>query len=410
MAARMASRRLVLAAVALALSMTSAFAQQKYSDGVVKLGVLTDFSGVYSDFSGEGSNIAVRMAVEDFGGKVNGVPIEVISADHQNKADIGSAKAREWYDSQKVDIIFDTTNSAVTLAVMAIAEQANKIVIIGGSSTTKVTNENCTPNSIQYVYDANSLSNVVAKSILKQGGDTWYFVTVDFAFGHGLEKSTSDVVKAAGGKVIGAVRHPLNASDMSSFLLQAQSSGAKVIGLATAGGDLINAIKTAKQFGITSRDSKQRLASLLVFISDVHAMGLETAQGLYLTESFYWDLNDDTRKWSRRFFERHKKMPTMVQAAMYSAAMHYLEAVRDSRTDETKTVMAKMKSTPVHDFFAKNGHIREDGLHVHDMYLMQVKRPDESKYPWDYYNVKATVAPEEAFKSMAEGSCKFVKK
>ena len=350
------------------------------------------------------------MAVEDFGGKVLGAPIEIVSADHQNKADIGSAKAREWFGSQHVDVIFDTSNSAVTLAVMSIAAQEDKIVIIGGSSTTRVTNDDCTPNSIQYVYDANSLSNVVGKSILRQGGDTWFFVTVDFAFGHGLEKSTADVVNAAGGKVIGSVRHPLNASDMSSFLLQAQASGAKVIGLATAGGDLINAIKTAKQFGITGRDSKQLLASLLVFVSDVNAMGLDQAQGLYLTEAFYWDLNDETRKWSSRFFERHKKMPTMVHAAMYSATTHYLQAVRASGTDDTKTVMAKMKATPVRDFFARNGRIREDGLHVHDMYLMQVKRPDESKYPWDYYHVKAVVPPEEAFKSMEEGTCKFVKK
>jgi branched-chain amino acid transport system substrate-binding protein len=274
----------------------------------------------------------------------------------------------------------------------------------------RVTNDDCTPNSIQYVYDANSLSNVVGKSIIKQGGDTWFFVTVDFAFGHGLEKTTSDVVKAAGGMVIGSVRHPLNAADMSSPLLRAQASGAKVIGLATAGTDLINAIKTAGQFGITGPNSKQYLASLLVFISDVHAMGLAQAQGLLLTESFYWDLNDDTRKWSRRFLALHGKMPTMVQAAMYSAATHYLKAVQAAGTDETKAVMAKMKSTPVNDFFARNGRIREDGLHVHDMYLMQVKRPDESKYPWDYYHVKAVIPPQEAFKSMEEGTCKFVKK
>jgi branched-chain amino acid transport system substrate-binding protein len=400
---------LLLAASIAGLAATAAFAQ-KVSDGVVKIGVLTDFNGVYSDFSGQGSLVAVQMAVDDFGGKVLGAPIEVISADHQDKADIGSAIARKWYESEKVDAIFDTTNSAVTLAVMAITASHDKIVVIGGSSTTRVTNDDCTPNSIQYVYDANALSNVVGKAMLKDGGDTWYFVTVDFAFGHGLEKSTSDVVKAAGGKVVGSVRHPLNAQDMSSFLLQAQSSGAKVIGLATAGTDLINAIKTARQFGITGPDSKQRLASLLVFISDVHAMGLDQAQGLYLTESFYWDLNDETRKWSKRFFEKHKKMPTMVQAAMYSATIHYLNAIRDSGTDKTETVMAKMKSTPVNDFFAKNGRIREDGLHVHDMYLFQVKRPNESKYPWDYYKLVATVPPDEAFKSMDQGTCKFVKR
>jgi branched-chain amino acid transport system substrate-binding protein len=383
---------------------------QKVSNDVVKIGVLTDFSGVYSEFSGQGSLTAVKMAVEDFGGKVLDKPIEIISADHQNKADVGSAKAREWYDTQNVDIIMDTTNSAVTLAVMNITYQKDKIVVIGGSSTVRVTNDDCTPNSIQYVYDANSLSNVVGKAVIKQGGDTWFFVTVDFAFGHGLEKTTSDVVRAAGGKVIGSVKHPLGASDYSSFLLQAQGSGAKVIGLATAGADLINAIKTASQFGITGPNSKQQLASLLVFISDVHAMGLEQSQGLLLTESFYWDLNDETRKWSRRFLARHGRMPTMVHAAMYSATTHYLKAVQAAGTDETKAVMAKMKSTPVNDVFATNGRIREDGLHVHDMYLMQVKRPDESKYPWDYYHVRAVIPPDEAFKSMKEGTCKFVKK
>lgn len=401
--------RLILGATLLLGGAPGALAQ-KVSDDVVKIGVLTDFNGVYSDFSGQGSLTAVRMAVEDFGGKVLGKPIEVIFGDHQNKADIGSAIAREWYDAQHVDIIMDTTNSAVTLAVMALTHQKDRIVVIGGSSTVRVTNDDCTPNSIQYVYDANSLSNVVGKSVIKQGGDTWFFVTVDFAFGHGLEKTTSDVVNAAGGKVVGSVRHPLNASDMSSFLLRAQASGAKVIGLATAGTDLSNAIKTANQFGITGPNSKQQLASLLVFISDVHGMGLQQAQGLLLTESFYWDLNDDTRNWSRRFLAKHGKMPTMVHAAMYSATTHYLKAVQGVGTDETKPVMARMKATPVNDFFARDGRIREDGLHVHDMYLMQVKRPEESKYPWDYYQVKAVIPPEEAFKSMEQGTCKFVKK
>ena len=406
----MSTRKVVQHVVLAALWTSIGALAQGVSNDVVKIGVLTDFNGVYSDFSGQGSLHAVKMAVEDFGGRVLGKPIEILSADHQNKADIGSALAREWYDAQNVDIIMDTTNSAVTLAVMAVTAQKDRIVVIGGSSTVRVTNDDCTPNSIQYVYDAHSLSNVVGKSVIKQGGDTWYFVTVDFAFGHGLEKTTSDVVKAAGGKIVGASRHPLNASDMSSFLLQAQASGAKVIGLANAGGDLTNSIKTANQFGIATPGSKQQLASLLVFISDVHAMGLPQAKGLLLTESFYWDLNDDTRNWSKRFMARHGKMPTMVHAAMYSATAHYLKAVQAAGTDQTKAVMAKMKATPVNDFFAKNGRIREDGLHVHDMYLMQVKRPEESKYPWDYYHVKAVIPPEEAFKSMEEGTCKFVKK
>lgn len=396
-------------AAALTSSATALAQKAVVSDNVVKIGVLSDFSGVFSDFSGRGSLTAVRMAVEDFGGKVLGAPIEIVSADHLNKADVGANRAREWYDTQQVDIIMDVTNSAVTLAVMGIAKQKDKIVVIGGSSTPRAHNEDCTPNSIQYVYDANSLSNVVGRAIIKQGGDTWFFITVDFAFGHGLEKTTSAVVTASGGKVLGSIRHPLNAADMSSFLLQAQASGAKVIGLATAGSDLTNAIRTANEFGITS-SGKQQLASLLVFISDVHAMGLEKAQGTLLTEAFYWDLNDETRKWSRRFFEKEKRMPTMVQAAMYSATTHYLKAIQRAGTDETKAVMASMKATPVNDFFAKNGRIREDGLHVHDMYLLQVKKPTESKYPWDYYHVKAVVPPAQAFVPMEKGNCPLVKK
>lgn len=375
---------------------------------VLRLGLLTDMSGVYSDFSGQGSLVAVRMAIDDFGGKVAGREIQLLSADHQNKADIGANIAREWYDQQNVRAIFDTTNSAVTLAVTAITHDKDRIVIIGGSSTTRVTGDSCTPNSIQYVYDANALSNVTGKALIAAGGDTWYFITVDFAFGHGLEKATSDVVREAGGKVLGSVRHPLNTTDFSSYLLQAQSSGAKVIALANGGSDTINAIKGANEFGITTA-GKQRVATLLTFITDVHAMGLEQAQGIVLTEAFYWDLNDETRAWSRRFFEKTKRMPSMVQAAMYSAAMHYLKAVEATGTDDTATVMKWMKSTPVNDIFTKNGRIRADGLHLHDMYLMEVKKPSESKGPWDYYHVRATVPPEEAFSPMNPQTCKFVR-
>ncbi len=374
----------------------------------LRLGVLTDMSGVYSDFSGSGSVTAVQMAIDDFGGKVLGRRIHLVSADHQNKADVGANLAREWYDKQNVRAIFDTTNSAVTLAVTAVTRDKNRIVMIGGSSTTKVTTDSCTPNSIQYVYDANALSNVTGKAVMAQGGDTWYFVTVDFAFGHGLEKATADVVKAAGGKVVGSVRHPLNTTDFSSFLLQAQASNAKVIALANGGSDTINAIKGASEFKIT-QSGKQRVASLLTFITDVHGMGLDLAQGIVLTEAFYWDLNDDTRKWSRRFFEKTRRMPTMVQAGMYSAAMHYLKAVAASGTDDTAAVMAKMKATPVNDMFTKGGTIRPDGLHVHDMYLMQVKKPSESKSPWDYYHVKAVVPASQAFSPMTPGACAFVK-
>lgn len=376
--------------------------------GPLRLGLLTDMSGVYSDFSGNGSLVAVQMAIDDFGGKVLGRNIELLSADHQNKADIGANIAREWYDQQNVRAIFDTSNSAVTLAVTAITHDKNRIVMIGGSSTTRITGDSCTPNSIQYVYDANALSNVTGKALIAQGGDTWYFITVDFAFGHGLEKATSEVVKEAGGKVLGSVRHPLNTTDFSSYLLQAQASGAKVIALANGGSDTINAIKGANEFGITT-SGKQRVATLLTFITDVHAMGLPQAQGIVLTEAFYWDLDDQTREWSRRFFEKTKRMPSMVQAGMYSATMHYLKAVAASGTDDTATVMKRMKATPVNDMFARNGHIRADGLHMHEMYLMQVKMPSESKAPWDYYHVRATVPPEQAFSPMNPGACKFVK-
>ena len=400
---------IVISALSWAAGVAPAAAQSgKISDGAVRIGVLSDFSGTFSDFSGKGSLTAVQMAVDEMGGKVLGSPIEIISADHQNKADVGSSIAREWYDAKKVDAIFDVTNSAVTLAVMAIAKEKNGIVVIGGSSTTRATTDSCTPNSIQYVYDANSLANVTGKALIDQGGKTWYFITVDFAFGHGLEKVTTDVVNANGGKVLGSVRHPLNTSDFSSFLLRAQSSGADVIALANGGTDTINAIKGANEFGLT-KSGKQKVASLLTFITDVHSMGLNTAQGIVLTEAFYWDLNDDTRKWARAFSAKTGRMPTMVQAAMYSATLHYLKAIQKAGTDATADVMKTMKATPVNDIFAQNGKIREDGLHVHDMYLMQVKKPEESKEPWDYYNIRARVPADRAFSPMQPGACAFVK-
>jgi branched-chain amino acid transport system substrate-binding protein len=319
------------------------------------------------------------------------------------------AHGRSWASNDKdgVDAILDTTNSAVTLAVMAVAKEKNRIIMIGGSSTTKATTTDCTPNSIQYVYDANALANVTGKALIDQGGDTWFFITVDFAFGHGLEKVTSDVVKANGGKILGAVRHPLNTTDFSSYLLQAQASGAKVIALANGGTDTINAIKSANEFGITT-SGKQKVATLLVFISDVHAMGLQQAQGIMLTEAFYWDLNDDTRRWSKAFHAKAGKMPSMVQAGMYSATLHYLKAIQKAGSDEAHAVMTEMKAAPVKDVFVKNGRIRADGLHVHDMYLMQVKKPSESRYPWDYYNVQAVVPADRAFSPMRPGACAFV--
>jgi branched-chain amino acid transport system substrate-binding protein len=392
----------------LSLCIGVASAQQgKVSDGVVKIGVLTDMSGLYSDLGGKGSAIAAQMAVDDFGGKVLGAPIQVISADHQNKADIGAGKAREWYEAEKVDMITDLLNSGVGIATAKVAEQKKKIAINVGAASTRLTNEDCNPYSVHYAYDTYALANGTGKAIVKQGGDSWFFLTADYAFGHSLEKDTADVVKASGGKVLGAVRHPLNASDFSSFLLQAQSSKAKIVGLANAGGDTINSIKAANEFGITKNQS---LAGLLVFITDIHSLGLQTAQGMLFTEGFYWDMNDETRKFGKRFFDKAKKMPSMIHAGVYSATLSYLKAVQAAGTDDADAVMAKLKSTPINDVFAKNGTIRADGRMVHDMYLVQVKKPSESKYPWDYYTVKATIPAGEAFQPLAQSKCPMVKK
>jgi branched-chain amino acid transport system substrate-binding protein len=386
---------------------TASAQQGKVSDGVVKIGVLTDMSGLYSDLGGKGSAIAAQMAVDDFGGKVLGAPIQVISADHQNKADLGASKAREWYEAEKVDMITDLLNSGVGIAAAKVAEQQKKIAINVGAASTRLTNEDCTPYTVHYAYDTFALANGTGKAIVKQGGDSWFFLTADYAFGHSLEKDTADVVKANGGKVLGQVRHPLNASDFSSFLLQAQSSKAKIVGLANAGGDTINSIKAANEFGLTKNQS---LAGLLVFITDVHSLGLQTAQGMLLTEGFYWDLNDETRKFGKRFFDKAKKMPSMIHAGVYSATLSYLKAVQAAGTDDADAVMAKLKSTPINDVFAKNGKIRVDGRMVHDMYLLQVKKPSESKYPWDYYTVKATIPADEAFQPLAKSTCRLVKK
>jgi len=385
----------------------AAAAQAQVSNDVVKIGVLTDLSGAYSDLAGPGSVLAVKMAVEDFGGKVLGKPIEVVSADHQNKGDIAANKAREWFDRDNVDMIIDLVSSSTALAVMKVAKEKNKVSIVSGAASTKITNEDCTDTNVHYTYDTRSLAEGTGRAVVKQGGDTWFFLTADYAFGHSLEKDTSDVVIAAGGKVLGSVRHPFPGQDFSSFLLKAQASGAKVIGLANAGTDTQNSIKQAAEFGITP---KQKLAGLLIFITDIHSVGLKAAQELYVTESFYWDMDDATRAWSKKFFDRHKKMPTMVQAGDYSATMHYLNAIKAAGTDDTTKVMEKMRATPVNDFFAKNGKIRADGLHVHDVYLFQVKKPAESKQPWDYYKLVQTVPGEQAFTPLAQSKCPLVKK
>jgi branched-chain amino acid transport system substrate-binding protein len=402
--------RTIATAGIVALAATAAQAQpaEKVSDGVVKIGLLLDMSSLYADITGQGSVTAARMAIEDYGGKVLGKPVEVIFADHQNKPDIAASLAREWFDTQKVDAILDVAASATALAAVEIAKGKNKIVVMSGPGAARLTNEACSPISVHYAYDTYSLAHTTGGATVKQGGDTWFFLTADYAFGHELERDASAVVTESGGKVVGSVRAPLNNPDFSSFLLQAQSSKAKVIGLANAGGDTTNAIKQAAEFGIVK--GGQKLAGLLVYINDVHSLGLERAQGMLLTEGFYWDLNDETRAWSKRFFDKQSKMPNMSQAGLYSSVMHYLKAVEVAGTDETGPVMAKMRELPINDVFAKNGRIREDGRMVHDMYLFEVKTPAESKGPWDYYKLVATVPGEEAFQPLSKSRCPLVKK
>lgn len=395
-------------AALVALALASALpAQAQVSADVVKVGLLIDMSGSYSDLAGPGSVIAGRMAIEDFGGKVLGKPIELVVADSQNKADIASTKAREWFDTGNVDAVLDLVPTNVALAVMEVAAQKNKIAVVVGSASTPITNEKCTATSMHWMYDTYSSSIGVGRALARKGNDTWFFVTADYAFGKALEKDVSDVVAAAGGKVVGAVRHPLNAQDFSSVLLQAQGSKAKVVGLANAGGDAVNAIKQASEFGLTRN---QIVAPLLLFISDVHSLGLPAAQGLFLTEGFYWDFNEQTRAWSRRFFEKHKRMPTMAQAGVYSAVTHYLKSVKAAGTDGTDAVLKKMRDTPVQDVVIPNGKIREDGRLVHDMLLLQVKKPAESKAPWDYYHVRDVIPADQAFRPLAQSACPLVKK
>jgi branched-chain amino acid transport system substrate-binding protein len=385
----------------------SASAADKYSDNAVRIAVLTDMSGGYSDLGGQGSVVAAEMAIEDFkrDAKPKFTIDKVVYADHQNKPDIGSNKVREWYDTQGVDMVTDGLNSGVALATAKVTAEKKRVFIDVGAASTKLTNEECTPYTVHYAYDTYSLANGTAKAIVKSGGKTWFFLTADYAFGASLEKDSSDVVKANGGTVLGSVKHPLNASDFSSFLLQAQSSQAQIIGLANAGTDTQNAIKAAAEFGITKNQS---LAGMLVFITDVNALGLKATQGMLLTDGWYWDQNNDSRAFARRFFERMKKMPSMVQAGVYSATYQYLKAVQAAGTDDADTVMKKLKSTTINDMFTKNGKIRQDGRMVHDMYLMQVKKPEESKYDWDYYKVVATIPAADAFQPLSASKCPMV--
>jgi len=393
------------AAAAVIAGATCAGAQ--ISDGVVKIGVLSDMSSVYSDSTGTGSLIAAQMAAADFSGQVKGKPIEVIGADHQNKPDIGSSVAREWYDTGKVDVIADVPTSSVALAVQRITKDKDRVFLMSGTAASDLTGPACSPNGIHWTYDTYALSKVAGKAMVARGEDTWFFITVDYVFGHALERDTANVVKAAGGQVLGAVRTPLNTQDFSSFLLQAQASKAKVIGLANTGSDMQNAIKQAAEFGL--QRGGQKLAALLFDVTDANSLGLETAQGMIVAAGFYWDLDGETRAFSNRFMQRTKRMPTMFQAGVYSAVTHYLKAIDAIGTDDAKAVIAKMKATPVNDFFAKNGRIREDGRMVHDMYLMQLKSPSESTGPWDFYKLLATVPGDQAFRPLQEGGCPLVK-
>jgi branched-chain amino acid transport system substrate-binding protein len=391
-------------ATALALAFGAASAQ--ISDDVVKIGVIVDMTGVYSANGGVGVVRAVEMAVKDFGGKVQGKPIQIVSADYQNKVDIAASKARQWFDVDKVDLIIESTDSAAAIAMQQLAAEKKKPIIFAGSASTALTNKECSAYGIHWVYDTYALATGTGRAVMQEGGNSWYFLTADYAFGNSLENDTTNVVKSMGGKVVGTTKHPLNASDFASFLLQAQSSGAKVVGLANAGRDTQNAIRQANEFGITK---KQTLATLLVFDTDVKGLGLQAAQGIVYTTAFYWDLNDETRKFGNRFNAVHKGMPTMIHAGAYSAAMHYLKALDAKKTDDADAVLAQMRQTPVNDFFAKNGVIRKDGRMVHDMYLAQVKKPSESKGEWDIATIKRTIPGEQAFMSLSASTCPLVK-
>ena len=402
----MAVLRSMTAAAALAFAAGAAHAQ--VSDGVIRIGVLNDQSSLYADLAGQGSVIAARMAVEDFGAAKKGMKVEIVSADHQNKPDVGSAIARQWYDVDKVDAIFDVPNSGVALAVNQITRDKGKALIVSGAATADLTGKACSPNTVHWTYDTWMLANGTGNAIVKTGGDTWFFLTADYAFGHALERDTEAVVLKAGGKVLGKVRHPLNTQDFSSFLLQAQSSKAKIIGLANAGGDTTNSIKQAAEFGIVK--GGQNLAGLLVFITDVHALGLNNAQGLILTESFYWDYNDQTRAFAKRFAAADRGIhPTMVHAGVYAGVLHYLKAVQALKSDDGAKVIQKMKEIPTDDPLFGKGRIRQDGRKLHPVYLLEVKKPSESRYPWDYYKIRATIAADQAFRPEKEGGCPLVK-
>jgi len=399
-------RLISLAALASAFGCVSAQAQ--YTDGTIKIGVMNDMSGLYADLTGSGSVVAARMAVEDFGAAAKGLKVEIVGADHQNKPDVGSNIVRTWIDVDKVDVIVDVPTSSVALAVSEIVKDKNKVFLVSGAAASDLTGPKCTPNTIHWTYDTWALANGTGKAIVKTGGDTWFFLTADYAFGHALERDTAAVVEKSGGKVLGKVRHPFPGTDFSSFLLQAQASKAKIIGLANAGGDTINSIKQASEFGIVK--GGQKLAGLRVFMSDVKALGLPIAQGLIFTEAWYWDTNDVNREFAKKFAAQNKGIyPSMIHAGVYSAVTHYLKAVSELKSDaDGKVVVAKMKETPTDDKLFGKGTVRADGRKIHDMYLFEVKKPEESKGPWDLYNLRATIPAAEAFRPLKEGGCPLV--
>lgn len=397
-----------IAAMCIAGASAASAQTSKFTNDVVKIGVLTDMTGMYADLGGKASVSTAQMAIDDFVAAYKpSFKIELVYADHQNKPDIGAIKAREWFDIQGVDMVTDVLNSSVGLAVQKVAAEKKKIVITTGTSSMRFTNEDCTPYTVQWVYDTFSNANVAARAVVKGGGDTWSFLTADYAFGHSLERDATDVIKSMGGQVLGSVRSPMGASDFSSYILQLQATKSKIIGLATGGADTINAIKMANEFGLTKT---QKLVSLNTFISDIHAIGLKTTQGMLIADGWYWDMNPETRKWSSRFFGQNKRMPSMLYAGVYSATYNYLEAVRIAKTDESSEVMKAMRGRKINDMFAKNGYVREDGRMVHDMYLMQVKTPEESKYPWDYLKHLVTIPGDQAVQPLSRSACPLVKK
>ncbi len=395
--------------LALALAGVAGAAHAQVSDGVVKIGVLTDMSSLYTDLAGAGSVAAAKLAIEDSGIEKRGYKVELVSADHQNKADIGSGIASKWYDAEKVDVIVDVPNSGVALAVAQITKDKNKVFLASGPASSDLTGKACTPNTVHWTYDTWMLANGTGSAVVKSGGDTWFFITADYAFGQALERDTEAVVLKSGGKVLGKVRAPINTQDFSSFLLQAQASKAKIVGLANAGGDTTNSIKQAAEFGIVK--GGQNLAGLLVFLTDIHALGLPTAQGLVITNTFYWDQNDQTRAFAKRFAAVDKGIhPTMVHAGVYAAVLHYLKAVEALKSDaDGAKVVAKMKEMPTDDPLFGKGTIRVDGRKIHPAYLVEVKKPSESKGPWDYYKVRATIPADQAFRPLADGGCSLVK-